>query len=94
MAFRGTVVEVSHPDGIGTHVWLENAGRTQEVCLGDWRFLKDHGFVPRTGDEIEVTGRTDGRLLIAESLTLETRKLDIQRSETSSSRSKHQCRSL
>lgn len=66
---RGTARRVSHPGGTGTHVWLENDGKTQEVCLGDSRFLEENGLDPKVGDVIEVAGGYDGRVFVADSCT-------------------------
>ena len=75
---RGTVSQVSHPDGTGTHVWLENAGKTQEVCLGQSRYLEDNSFVPKVGDVIDVTGGLDGRVFVADTFGLGGRTLNLQ----------------
>jgi hypothetical protein len=75
---RGTVKRVSHPNGTGTHVWLDNAGKTQEVCLGDTRFLQENGVVPKLGDVVEVTGGNDGRVFVANAVRAGGRTLDLQ----------------
>jgi hypothetical protein len=75
---RGTVKQVSHPGGSETHVWLESAGKTQEVCLGDLRFLDENGFAPKYGDVIEVAGGFDGSVFVADSVSAGGRTLDLQ----------------
>jgi hypothetical protein len=81
---RGKVSQVSHPGGTGTHVWLENNGKTQEVCLGDSRFLEENGFAPKFGDAIEVTGSYDGQVFVADSLSAGGRTLNLQGVDTGS----------
>jgi hypothetical protein len=55
-AIRDTVTKLAHPNGTATHVFLKNSGQTQEVCLGDSRFLAEKWFAPKKGDVLEVPG--------------------------------------
>jgi hypothetical protein len=92
---QGSVKQVLHPGGIATHVVLENVGKTQEVCLGDSRFLEENGFAPKVGDVIEVVGGYDGRVFVADSLSTGGRTLNLQGFGTgvgsSSDHSGHHC---
>jgi hypothetical protein len=81
VSLQGTVKEVTHPEPQETHVLLQTNGGTQEIYLGDSRFLDENGLSPKAGSTIEVTGfadRTeDGSLFIANTLKQEGRKLKL-----------------
>ncbi len=72
ITLQGTVTEVTHPSPYETHVLLQTKQGTQEICLGDSRFLDENGLSPKRGDATEVTGFTsrteDGTLVVANSL--------------------------
>lgn len=82
VSLQGTVKEVTHPAPYETHVLLQTKGGTQEICLGDSRFLDENGLSPKTGDAIEVTGFTsrteDGTLVVANSLQEGSRNLKLR----------------
>jgi len=75
--FRGTVNKIAHPDPTGTHVWLQTNNGSQEVCLGDTRFLADNSFTPKVGDSIAVTGYRDGSVLVADSIERDDQRLSL-----------------
>ena len=81
VSLQGTVTEVTHPEPYETHVLLQTKGGTQEICLGDSRFLDENGLSPKAGDAIEVMGFTcrteDGSLVIANTVKQGSRSLKL-----------------
>jgi hypothetical protein len=79
---RGTVTRISHPNGTGTHVWLESAGKTQEVCLGGTQFLSENQFSPKVGDVLEVRGVNEDGLFVADNVSTGGRTLGLSPTST------------
>jgi len=74
---RGTVERITHPDPAGTHVWLRTSASSQEVCLGDSRYLENNSFTPKTGDSIQVSGTREGALFVADSIVRNDQALHL-----------------
>ena len=89
ITLRGTVTRISHPNGTGTHVWLESAGKTEEVCLGDAQFLAENQFSPKVGDVLEVRGVNEGGLFVADNVSAGGRTLELSPTGTSTSSGHH-----
>lgn len=98
LTVQGTVSKITHPEVDSTHVWLDSAGKSQEVCLGETRLLVQNGFNLEEGNSIEVTGTmsgpADSRLLVADSIKQGGRTLQLRdesAAQSSGSHGAHHC---
>ena len=83
LTLQGTVIRKSFLGNGDLHIWVQQEGKTTEVCLGPARLLEQNDLLPRNGETVRIVaqGSVNG-VVQASSLSIGEHSLSLQAANT------------